>query len=68
MSEITNGLISTLNFKAAHETLWLFYKCHDLHRGDVAEEANRGLFQTYHMLVHLADYHPEAAECYIGNA
>ena len=57
--ELAKGIFSTLDKEAALRTLVFFYHCkHDrrVKRAGRNEEAEHGLFRTYHILVHLADY------------
>lgn len=64
MKKITEGLLTTLDFKAIHETLEYFYN--QLQIDKLAEEADKGLFKTYHVLMHLADHHPDETKSRIG--
>ena len=57
--ELARGVHCTLDKAAAHCTLAFFYRCTldpEVREEGFSDEADKGLFRTYHILVHLADY------------
>ena len=58
-SELVKEIADDLNIPALHDTLADFYvlkKDPEVKRKGFDDEAERGLFRTYHVLVHLMDY------------
>ena len=58
-SELVKEIAGALDIPALHDTLADFYELKDnqeVKRKGFDDEAERGLFRTYHVLVHLTDY------------
>ena len=58
-SELAEEISGSLNIAALHDTLADFYELmndREVKRLGFDDEAERGLFRTYHILVHLSDY------------
>jgi len=58
-SELAEEISGSLNIAALHDTLADFYEFMNdpkVKRLGFDDEAERGLFRTYHILVHLSDY------------
>ena len=57
---LAQEIYNTVRLEALHSTLALFYSLKEdprLKALGFDDEAERGLFRTYHVLVHMADYH-----------
>jgi len=58
-SELVEEIAGSLDIFALHDTLADFYELAndpEVKQLGFSEEAERGLFRTYHVLVHLGDY------------
>jgi len=58
-SELAEEIAGSLNIAALHDTLADFHEFmndQEVKRLGFDDEAERGLFRTYHILVHLSDY------------
>ena len=58
-SELVKEIAGSLDIPALHDTLADFYELKNdrkVQRSKFDDEAERGLFRTYHVLVHLRDY------------
>ncbi len=64
--ELVAEIRGALDIPAVHDTLADFYELMNdpnVKRQGFDDEAERGLFRTYHVLVHLSDYPGVKAEC-----
>ena len=55
-SELAKEIACALDFTALHDTLADFHELMNDPKVGVDNKAKRGLFRTYHILVHLRDY------------
>ena len=55
-SEMAEEISGSLNIAALHDTLADFHELMNDPKVGVDNKAKRGLFRTYHILVHLRDY------------
>ena len=55
-SELVKEIAGALDIPALHDTLADFYELKEVKGKGFGDEAERGLFRTYHVLVHLMDY------------
>ena len=55
-SELVKEIAGALDIPALHDTLADFYELKEVKDKGFGDEAERGLFRTYHVLVHLMDY------------
>ena len=71
-SELVKEIAGALDIPALHDTLADFYELKDnqeVKRKGFDDEAERGLFRTYHVLVHLRDYNiPSTIKEQIGKS